>query len=287
LTTGNSNDTLLVREVFDFNVGDEFHYLEDASHYLPGGFYKKIDRIIIADKFYSENSDTVYYRRSINGYTENLVPTPPGSEYPFEWKYYFHSYEDQVSYTDLDSSILSLILKDHFNFLNEIEWNEWFLSDTLIYQSEEFCNYQINGYRLSYFDEDLVECGKGLGIVQISKSREECMCDVKNLKLIYFNKGTDSCGVADNRTNTGNISLTVNSSFHIYPNPVVNYPDIESPDELTGGIISVYDISGNILLCTKINSSKCSIDLSELSSGLYFIKIIDAISIKSFRIIKL
>jgi hypothetical protein len=157
-------DTLSVRDVFNFNIGDLFHYEEDASNYITGGFYRKVDRITITDKYFSTNMDTLFYKRAIEGYTINLVPTTPPSPYPYEWKYYFHTISDEVFYTDLDSNIFFHLFKEHFDFLRDYDWGKpGYQSDTLIYNSESLCNYSINGYHFSEFSfNDIVEYGEGL-----------------------------------------------------------------------------------------------------------------------------
>ena len=282
-----AQDTLSVRDVFNFNIGDLFHYEEDASHYLPGGFYRKVDRITIISKYYSANSDTLYYERAIEGYTENLVPPPSPSPYPYEWKYYFHSYEDVVFYTHLDSSILSFLIKEHFEYLHYHEWGQEFLSDTLIYYSESLCNRNINGYHFSGFDEDIVEYGEGLGVTKISKSREECMCDIKDVTLLYFKKGADSCGTSDDRTNTGVFSAMGESFVRIYPNPIVNDVNIEVPTDFMKCNICIFDITGSIQYSTEVTGKKSVIDLSLLQSGVYYLKLSISNSNKVYRIVKL
>ncbi|MFC2080748.1 T9SS type A sorting domain-containing protein [Bacteroidota bacterium] len=196
--------------MFDYDVGDEFHYLEDASDYTPGGFYLKVDRITILEKYYSNNSDTIFYKRGIEGYTKNLVPTSPASPYPWEYKYYFHSSTDEVFYTNLDSSIFHYLAEEHFKYLTDFPRNdpEFEISDSLVYKSEDFCNRTVNGYRFSnFYINDQFELGEGLGITYLSTEHEECHCHVKLLRLLYYKKGTDSCGTPDNRTQVDYLSI--------------------------------------------------------------------------------
>jgi len=71
---------------------------------------------------------------------------------------------------------------------------------------------------------------------------------------------------ATGRTPTDESATTV-KALEIYPNPVRNELYIVSAEDLSGGIVSVYDISGRQVLNTKPVSNR--IDVSRLASGTY------------------
>ena len=94
----NSQNKLTVREVYDFDINDEFHYSESLTNITPSppGAY----RYIILYKYFSKANDTVFYVRSTNGYTTsvNWSPSP-------HLDYSFYSSEQTIFYTNLDSRI--------------------------------------------------------------------------------------------------------------------------------------------------------------------------------------
>jgi hypothetical protein len=195
-----AQDTLKVGQVFDFEIGDEFHYMEDVSYYNPFVAYK-LDRITILDRRYSPGGDTLFYRRQIEGYTQNMIPST--GPYPYEMRYYFHSSEDELKYTNLDSTIFWFLAEGHFSYLKDYNHGEhgFEVSDSMVYESGEFCQRTINGYQFSDFTlNDRFELGEGLGITYLSTEYEECQCHTELRKLQYYRKGNDSCGTPDYRS---------------------------------------------------------------------------------------
>ncbi len=76
--------------------------------------------------------------------------------------------------------------------------------------------------------------------------------------------------VAVNRESTNEIDSSVN----IYPNPANNILQISYEGELSDQInISIYDNLGRDVVSNTLNNQEQSIDISNLSPGLYFIKI--------------
>jgi hypothetical protein len=59
-----------------------------------------------------------------------------------------------------------------------------------------------------------------------------------------------------------------------YPNPVENTLQIKVPDTITGNVIvSVSDLSGKTFLSQRFDASEISVDLQNLSAGLYVVKV--------------
>jgi hypothetical protein len=74
------------------------------------------------------------------------------------------------------------------------------------------------------------------------------------------------------------------SLLSIYPNPSSSWVNIKADYSLTGKIYSLIDLNGRTLK-TGITAENTSLDLSEFSSGLYYLKI-EGIS-QVFKIIKI
>ena len=60
-------------------------------------------------------------------------------------------------------------------------------------------------------------------------------------------------------------------SLMVYPNPANAVVTIESPLSTLEGV-SVYSISGRLLLNKEVSANKITIDVSGFASGTYFIK---------------
>jgi hypothetical protein len=70
----------------------------------------------------------------------------------------------------------------------------------------------------------------------------------------------------------------------MYPNPVTNYLTINT----TGQILKLnfMDITGKIVKTLEVNSNEVTADISNLSSGIYFVKVEDEFGTKYSKLIK-
>ena len=77
-------------------------------------------------------------------------------------------------------------------------------------------------------------------------------------------------------------------SVMAYPNPATNYLMVKVKDyEISGLQYYVYSINGKLLQVVKASGEETRIEINNLTSGTYFIKIIDdKQEIKTFKIIK-
>ncbi|HLS30162.1 MAG TPA: T9SS type A sorting domain-containing protein [Flavobacteriaceae bacterium] len=64
------------------------------------------------------------------------------------------------------------------------------------------------------------------------------------------------------------VSLNEQEAVKLYPSPMANQLYIENLSENTE--LAIYDVSGRIVLKQEVNPSSKSVDVSELSSGIYF-----------------
>lgn len=279
-------------QVFNFEVGDIFHYWENGKDYSTRIFDKKLDRITIIEKKYSDNQDTLIYKRMIEGYIYYLASTPPGSELPFEYKYRPHSSTDEIRFTDLDSSIFYYLYNTYpFYYLNDYDWENfdttYMVSDTLAYKSEAFCNTTINGYVFNdWWKYDLAEYGEGLGLTKRYSAAEECICITMDYEMIFYKKGSDSCGYPDNRTITGFISKQLSGKIMVFPNPAEDYIYLEIPNELIPIFVQVYNINSQVVLEYLLNTSVEEIDVKDINPGVYYLCLIGDRYIYIVKILK-
>jgi ligand-binding sensor domain-containing protein len=83
-------------------------------------------------------------------------------------------------------------------------------------------------------------------------------------------------------TNENNFDLTI----QFYPNPVNNYINLRIQDKLIDSMFSIFEINGKIIKKGKLNSNLNTINLEELSKGVYFLKIEKDDLTQTIKIIK-
>ncbi len=76
------------------------------------------------------------------------------------------------------------------------------------------------------------------------------------------------------------------TSLSLYPNPVLDFISIDNPDNIQINAVSVIDMNGRELLNNKYTNTNNTINLSNLSKGIYFIQLNTEKGILSKKIIK-
>jgi hypothetical protein len=125
--------------------------------------------------------------------------------------------------------------------------------------------------------------------------RNEASIPEANNQFFIYNKDgyyyvmvTDTNGCISDKSNTIEIGLNnMNNTFtkaSIYPNPVVNYLNINFR-ESHGLSIKIMDVNGQILLQTYLKKPGC-IDMTGYTRGIYFLQIGTAIDKKTIKILK-
>jgi len=60
--------------------------------------------------------------------------------------------------------------------------------------------------------------------------------------------------------------------LHIYPNPSNHIITVATTEAHTNGFISLYSISGQVLIKQRVQGNKTKVDISTLNAGIYFVK---------------
>lgn len=76
-------------------------------------------------------------------------------------------------------------------------------------------------------------------------------------------------------------SAVMEDDIKVYPNPAVSYFNLTVPEEFVGRTAFIFDASGNRRKSVVINNARMKIDVSDLSTGVYFMKV-DSYSKKIF-----
>jgi hypothetical protein len=113
------------------------------------------------------------------------------------------------------------------------------------------------------------------------------MCYGEYYKLEYYKIGVDSCGIADNRTNTGFNNLSLGEDIMIYPNPVMDLLIVDIPSMQLIDRYAVYDIYGKQLISLSERENRYVIDFTSFKCGIYYLKLSSLNASKIYRIIKM
>jgi hypothetical protein len=254
-------DILTIGEVFDFNIGDEFHIKSNLQSQPPNAL-----RLKVIEKSYSQDNDTVFYKIARNNYTSTFYNEPePHIEYSFT--------KDTVEnyYTKLDSSIFTFYSHLHYDTIAK-NYDSYFTYDSILENSEDFCDLLVNGYEcgLGDFEPNIYKYKFGKGIGLIGEFFMEGMSGgnptIDN-SLFYYKKHNGACGTPDNTTSIQKNDLT--DIIKIYPNPVDDILNIE----LTNNekvIFRLFDSNGKLHV-EKLIENNDNINVSRLAEGLYFL----------------
>jgi hypothetical protein len=250
-----AQELMTIGEVFDFEIGDEFQTSGNGPGQTPNA-----DRITIIDKYYSMESDSIFYVQNHNSYSTQL-------DNMYNLEYHFWTRTDTVLYTNLDSSITYYDRWISYD-------TSMFMYDTINEISIQYCNTLINGFNCAgnYFEPITIKrlFGKGLGLVRDYYWNIPDYSEFDN-KLFYYKKNEISCGEPDKLYVTVNEEMT-DSEIIIYPNPANGYfkVNLEGNKFLE---IKIYSLSGNLISTQFDYNNHPSFDCSFLSSGIYYVVI--------------
>lgn len=234
-----SQDISTVGEIYNFEIGDNFHF--DFYGNGPGYGMSSVTNIEIVDFYYSQNSDTIYYIRDID-YKESSSENPQTT-----YEYYI----DTIFYTNLDSLI-------HSGFIDSVYTNENLYNGRTI-------------NHVSYGNEDTWTLNFVNGCGQVETNFTSWGGTLYSTdKLVYYKKGEEEWGFPRPVTVE---DINANSTdVNIYPNPSKNYINIKSND-LINSTLTITSLTGNKIKTIELITNLTSIDISNLNSGIYLISI--------------
>ena len=102
---------------------------------------------------------------------------------------------------------------------------------------------------------------------------------------ILFGGSTDAFIAKFSTTNVGLNEIINDNLFFLYPNPTQHVVNVQTETKFIGSIYIVYDNTGRIVLTGKISDEITSIDMGELSGGIYLISLGENMK-QSFKVIK-
>lgn len=244
-----------VREIYNFDVNDEFHFSKDGD----GSYIRRIERFTVTDKYFSAANDTVFYRLSNSNY----------DHLNYGGGYIFRHYNEIIFHTNLDSLISAQFAGEYHDSCN-------MFTDNLFYSSE-LCGI------LSYKHDYCMNCcyggfgkvrsyGVGIGNFYSFGGSYEHPYPHTTTKMFYYKKGVLECGVPDLTNNLSvNETEAESKTIRVYPNPadqVIHFTTgISRQDKVT-----ILNSLGKQVL-SLIEYSEGPVNISSLDKGIYFVKI--------------
>jgi hypothetical protein len=255
-----SQGLMTIGEVFDFNIGDKFHYRLPPESVPPA-----IDRITITGKYFSTDGDTVFYVRYHDSYWTEV----DWDTFPPQLLYHFYTESDTVNYTDLDSLISFYDTGFQCDTM-------YFECDTSVYNSTEYCGRLINGYYVAAneFEPEIYqkEYGKGIGWVwNYYYSSSSLPPGVQwDSELFYYQKDGIDCGTPDTMTVSTPELDSEGTIILIYPNPAHDFIYISIPLKIGEITFTLTDLSGKEILRKSFKGpSTNKILLTSYDPGVY------------------
>jgi len=238
-----SQDISTNREIYDYEVGDIFHYYSDFAYPWFEG-WEDIKNIEIIGKYYSVQNDTLNYIRNIQ-YKKREYDSP-GNYDPWTYEYYI----DTIGYSDLDSLVN--------NGLIDIVYSDPNLYNGRIINEAEFDSLNYN----HYFNRYVIGCG-------LAKSDvfDYGFSSTHNIRLEYYKKGNEEGGeplpvsVYENG---------IEDKLLIFPNPFESSLNIQNSYQ-TEGYVDVYSIFGDKIEKLNIKNNLSTFELSFLKPGIYIL----------------
>ena len=96
---------------------------------------------------------------------------------------------------------------------------------------------------------------------------------------------TSTVAVLSVNNNVGINETSQVNLFSVFPNPAQSVINVKADSKLIGSVYSIYDNTGRVVLSGKINSANTTIELGNLSGGIYMFSIGDNMK-QTFKVIK-
>jgi hypothetical protein len=247
IVTMSGQEISTVEEIYDFEIGDEFHragnyYMIYEGHTL----WQQIDEII--DKFYSTTGDTLFYS-IYRQYSEYTDENPSWQYYDTTILEYYINLELPINDGDIDS-VYSDSLWFNGRLINSYEYSIYWE-----YQLIWFVEGCGQGYHFFYYHDGMVHFEGESWIV-------------------YFNKNGEEYGEPIVITNNSEFDFT-KPEIIVYPNPSLDKIFIKHRiNNSKNQKIEIFNIQGQLVeRITKFNKMNNCVDITKLQSGIYFLRL--------------
>ena len=264
-------------QVYDFDAGDEFEYFA-LCNWILNPMPNSWAYVKIVSKFYSTNSDTVYYHRHfVHG--AYVLPLQPPYEYdffgasgddtiffPVDTSPIFSTFPEENLFNSDSTSLMNyLVRRDSGLFNNHPEYSQ--IEGFLGYLSGDSC-IGINHFEAVH---NLTAYASGLGITHIFKNDFSSSGFNTDYSLVWYHKSSETYGhYYDLTAGIENISFP---GLLIYPNPVRTKLHVELMWEKNVKI-KISDLTGRTLWNDDIHTT-CDINVENFPAGIYLLELTD------------
>lgn len=239
-STLQSQEISTVAEVYNFEVGDVFHR-ENSEFDLYGGFYELTNETVIS-KEYSTSGETLFYIFDVDCRYHS-------SENP---NFVYSTYTYTLAFTSLND----LVNSGNIDYVS---------SNPELYNGRIINYYQIDffeGWRKYRFVE-------GCGLAYYDYMYGAYAGGVHK-ELLYYYKNGEEWGTPNIAVSTEE-SLALDNSIHVFPNPAGDHIYLQT-DNNNSGDLEILSLSGITVKKAKLSTNQ-KIDISELSPGIYILKL--------------
>jgi len=279
---------MVIKRIFDFNVGDEFHityknvYSINANYQIVNGQEKITMQKVVSKTTYTPDTAITYsFERCSVGYNYvNLIKDTVN---------FFDTISITYSYNNFADSVLFQMPMQSFPVVNN--WYDELILKQFVSNSIRTYSYQ------DRVDVMLVDtcwsnlCAdpapgtttylEGLGGPYFHQMGGWGVPSI-NHKLVYYQKGETTWGtpIAPNclsLINDVQAMTSPKSGINIYPNPAMSkiFVDLQNVD-FGNATLEIYSLEGKLLLKQAVATNSVSeIDLQSLPSGMFVLKIRD------------
>ncbi len=266
---------LTPRTIFDYAIGDEFHYEKIQSNPPFGSYTNSKIKKIITSIYRSADTDTVIYTsdKTINTHSRHWSSGLESDSYTtttLQEKYIFNDttyYPNQAIQT-----------KSTYSGYSHLGWFGQFATHTLKYDTDNKLTWENTGGEVSYNPVD--DCWrflivdpqiyntywKGCGLYYRDASTSP---GIDSEQLVYYKKGTDSWGIP--------LSVTASSKgdykLSMFPNPLQGNQLLNmSTSNFNIRSVEVFNTTGiKEINLDALNSNITTVDLSSLKKGMYIV----------------
>lgn len=261
---------LTIRDVFDYEIGDEYHWKEKSGPPQGNGQFAEVyDIITINNKSFSSNGDTVYYDIYLKQYVfgRSVDFSLPDYIYSFDTLYIGNK---TIAYYIANSKIDTYPL--HYDTDSVITWiqSEDGNRKTIVYGDNPTWN--VGGCNITEIRfAGTATYHKGLGITY-----EEGGVNFPSLqrKFVYYNKNGTPWGTPlniDSLSIVSTKSIVQNDlNLKVFPNPTSDLLNFQFDEPIDNSEIRIYSTIGQLMETQNVINSNIQFNVSDWNEGVYF-----------------
>jgi hypothetical protein len=232
-----------------------------------------------------------YNQKIVSSLVTNTITCLEGDAYTAKPNDYFHY---KIDFENIGDQIANDVIIE-----TELDTTQFDLQTLQILNSTNGVKVSLKGNFLTFIFDGIYlkvasgnpKSGGGTGGVLMKISPNNSLTTgstINNNATIFFNYDTpvftNTASTVYNNSTLNTLDFKIDSSILIYPNPTKGKIDIVADTNLKS--IQLFDIQGRIVQIKKQDKNSTSIDISNSSKGIYFLKITTDKGSKVEKIIK-